>query len=98
MSRGVLLPDEEYGAIYSTNPGARRSPDDGGINSKTKSAKRYEFRDKDAFTRAALCAERVKSRAFLMHASVTQQATAARHTGHHYDRSRRRDGSQTKHL
>ena len=90
--------DEEERAIYSTNPGARRSPDDDGINSKTKRAKRYEFRDKDAFTRAPLCAGHVKSRAFSMHASVTQQAAAARHTGHHYDRSRRRDDSQTTHL
>ena len=59
----------------------------GAINSKTKRVGRFKFRDKDAFTRAALCVGRVKSRAFSIRASVTQQAAAARHKGHHYDRS-----------
>ena len=41
----------------------------------------------DAFTRVTLFNGRVKSRAFPIHALVTQQAAAARHPDHHYDRS-----------
>ena len=94
MNKGrVPLLDEEHGVFIAQTQEHAEAQTTMELNSKTKRAERYEFRDKDAFTRAALFAGRVKSRAFSMHALVTQQAVAARHTGHHYDLSRGRDGS-----
>src|SRR4051812_17711922 len=57
------------------------------INSKTGRAGRFEVRDQDAFPREALCAGRIKSRAFPARASLSQHVRAAHHKGHHYDRS-----------
>src|ERR1041385_924516 len=63
------------------------------INSKTKRPRRLELQDEDAFPRDALYARRVNSRAFPTHVGETQPVPAARHNGHYYDRSWRRDGS-----
>src|SRR4051812_45243159 len=57
------------------------------INSKTKRRGRLRFQDQDALPRDALCGRRVNSRAFPTRVSETQPAPAARHSGHHYDRS-----------
>ena len=99
MSKGIVpLLDEEHGFFIAQTQGHAEAQTAMALNSKAKHAERYEFRDKDAFTREVLFAGRVKSRVFSMKASVTQQAVAARHTGHHYDRSRRCHGSQMMHF
>src|SRR4051812_30580152 len=93
-SNGARQVEEEYwhrmkkrSVLIAHNQGHTEAQTTEAVNSKIERAGRFKFQDKDAFTREALCAGRVKSHAFSMRASVTQQAAAARHKGHHYDRS-----------
>src|SRR4051812_10720525 len=85
-SNGARRAEEEYcyrlkkrGPFIEQTQGHAEAQTTTAINSKTERAGQFKFRDKDAFTWEALCARRVKSRAFSMCASVTQQAAAAHH-------------------